>query len=302
MQTDIRLTPEQAEALLAEWLGSSVKCTGVQPLHGGMINSVLRLDFDRAPFSAVVKLNSAAGGFSREARMLRHLRETTHLPCPAVYLEGDAPRSIPYSFLLLEMLPGVNMWHAPLSDADRAQIERELAGALLELHSHTRATFGAIGEPGAERWADVFVPRMREVRPKVDGKLPAHVLRDVDCAIGVAAQVLSEQGEPALVHGDVWAANIMIAQAEDGWHLSGLLDPSAEYADVEIELAYLQTFGARPTAFFKTYTAQRPLRPGYETRRLFYWLNTCLIHVWLFGDRHYCEATASVAAEIARRV
>jgi hypothetical protein len=31
------------------------------------------------------------------------------------------------------------------------------------------------------------------------------------------------------------------------------------------------------------------LRQGYAYRRLFYWLNTALIHVGLFGDAHYCR-------------
>jgi fructosamine-3-kinase len=50
-----------------------------------------------------------------------------------------------------------------------------------------------------------------------------------------------------------------------------------------MELAYLESFNNPRPAFMEVYTRQRPLRPGYTTRRKIYWLLTYLIHVWLFG-------------------
>lgn len=55
--------------------------------------------------------------------------------------------------------------------------------------------------------------------------------------------------------------------------------PRLQYADVEHELAYLQAFDTVGTDFFDAYTAQTPMRPGFEIRRLFYGLNTHMIHV-----------------------
>jgi len=77
----------------------------------------------------------------------------------------------------------------------------------------------------------------------------------------------------------------MVHERGDGWHLSGLLDPiGLKYAEVEKELAYLQAFDTVGPAFFDAYTSHRPLREGFEFRRLFYWLETYMVHVWLgFG-------------------
>ena len=91
----------------------------------------------------------------------------------------------------------------------------------------------------------------------------------------------------------------MVAEGTDGWHLSGLVDPSAtKYTDVECELAYLEVFNTVGTAFFDTYTASLPLRSGYRLRRMFYWLNTYLVHVSLFEDRSYRERAAETARDI----
>ena len=270
-----------------------------------MCHVVLRMHFDRPPFQAVIKLNSDPDheGYVQEKLRLDYLRENTGLPCPRVYLQDGSRARIPYSYLLLEVLPGVNLASAHLTHSDRVSMDRELAEALLELHAHTRDTFGRIDEdPGPSRWTEIVVPRLQDMRGEMEDKLPRHVLSDVDCALEAAEEVMRPQGRPTLIHGDVWAGNVMVAQKDNRWHLSGFLDPGLQFADVEHELAYLQVFDTVTSAFFEAYTSRTPLRPGYTFRRLFYWLNTYMTHVWLFGDGRYRDGVASVAAEIAGKL
>jgi fructosamine-3-kinase len=304
MHTNLTLTQEQADLVLAAWQGSPLPCTGIRRLQGGMINTVLALDFATAPFSAVIKLTSPGNSFAAEARALEYLRTHTRFPSPQVYLLDDTAQVIPYAFLLIETIPGECMEGIQLSGAEYDQVDRQLAETLLALHSHTRERYGEIDEPsGPAQWTDVFLPRLLESRayPQVSERLAPAVLADVDRAIGQAEGALRDQGVPTLIHGDIWAGNLILAPApkpQGGWRLSGIVDPGIHYADVEYELAYLEVFNTRRQAFFETYLVHTPLRPGYAYRRLFYWLNTALIHVGLFGDAHYCEFTAQIAAGI----
>lgn len=311
IQSNLTLTQAQAEAVLSAWQGVPVACTAIQRLHGGMINSVFRLDFDREPFTAVIKVSATGGGFASsdftstdfatEARALDFLCGHTRFPSPRVYRLEATPQTIPYAFLLLETIPGVCLEGLSLSPAEADEIDRRLAEALLELHSHTGACFGSIaGLPASERWPEVFLPLLAEIRaqPEIAQRLPAAVLAEVDRAIELAGPALADQGPPTLIHGDIWAGNMIVQPGEGGWRVAGIVDPGLHYADVESELAYLEVFGARRDAFFAAYTAQRLLRPGYERRRLFYWLKTALLHVWLFGDQYFCDFTAQTAAVI----
>lgn len=312
IQTQITLTSTQAETILQAWLNHPVVCTEITPLKGGMINTVLRLAFDQSPYQAVIKLNapgvSGPYALDKEAAILRYLRENTQFPCPQVYAKDSTGSHLPFAYLLLEHLSGDNLWQVMeaglVEPSDLADLDRQLAGILVELHSHTRSTFGKLDEPGLPRWADLFVPRLHEVRAQlaISQRLSQDVLADVDYAIVRAADILADQGAPTLVHADIWPGNIIVQQNAAGWQITGLVDPGAEYADVELELAYLESFNSSRPAFMGVYTQQRPLRPGYEIRRMIYWLLTYLIHVWLFGDQQYLDLTANLAAQLRQKI
>ena len=312
IQTQIALTSAQATTILQAWLNHPVVCTEITPLKGGMINTVLRLTFDQPPYKAVIKLNtpgiSGPYALDKEAAILRYLRENTHFPCPQVYAEDSTGSHLPFAYLLLEYLPGDNLWQMMeaglMKPSDLADLDHQLAKILVELHSHTRVAFGKLDEPGVPRWADLFVPRLHEVRaqPEISQRLSQAVLVDVDYAIARAADILADQGLPTLVHADIWPGNIIVQQNGADWQITGLVDPGAEYADVELELAYLESFNNSRPAFMEVYTRQYPLRPGYKVRRMIYWLLTYLIHVWLFGDQHYLDLTANLAAELRQKV
>ena len=300
LQPDIELTVAQAEQLLATWLGEPATCRKIHRLKGGLVNTVLRLEFDRPPYAAVVKLHGAGGGaFAREARALRYLREETACPVPIPYLAGDAGDGLPFAFLLLELVPGTCLQQVRLGAGERADLDEQLASMLLELHSHTGRAFGGIdARASTTSWADIFVPRLRSARddPRVADRLEPAQLARVDAAIELAGPALADAGVPTLVHGDVWDGNLLVRHEARRWRLRGLLDPAPEFADVEVEIAYLEVFDASRPALLAAYTSGHPLRPGYEYRRQFYWLQTALVHVGLFGDpffRDYALRTAN---------
>jgi len=304
LDPDLELTTAQAERLLEAWLAVPVVCSRIRRLEGGLVNTVYRLQFDRPPHRAVVKLHGRNGDtFAAEARALEYLRNETACPVPTVYLHDSSGRLIPHAFLLIEQIPGVCLKDVDLEPTERADVERQLAAALGELHEHTGTRWGGIaaGE-GPNTWADLFVARLVDVRtqPAVVERLAPEVLALVDAAIDLARPALFDSGIPTLVHGDVWDGNLMVGLEDGRWRLTGLLDPDLQFADVELELAYLEVFDTQRDEFFAAYTTHRRLRPGYEQRRLFYWLHTALVHVCLFGDEFFRRFTARTAERIGQ--
>ncbi len=128
LQADLEFTADQAERLLEDWLGAPVTLLEMQRLQGGLVNTVLRLDFDQPPQRAVVRLHRGGHDtFTTEARALRYLRSETACPVPQVYLEGGSGESTPYAFLLIEHLPGRCLDGLDLEPVARADLEAQLA-------------------------------------------------------------------------------------------------------------------------------------------------------------------------------
>lgn len=300
LSTGIMITHSQADHLLAEWLGTKVRCTDVRRLTGGMINSVVRLEFDVPPHCVVVKLSSnPSANFAAEKTRLDTLRELSCMRVPQVYAIGTPDETVPCHRLLLECLAGRPLTDVRLDRTGRRQIDEHLADILIELHSHHRDTFGDVeGRNPQANWVDIFLPRFLDMREEMPDRVPPAVLANIDQALVSAPAVFMDQGPPTLIHGDLWAGNILVAESAGRWQVSGIVDPGTQYADLECELAFMQCFRTVGATFLDRYTAVNPLRPGYELRRLYYWLHTMMIHVWLFGDSHYCDRTEAIAAEI----
>lgn len=297
------ITRECATELLRSFLGGSLSVTGISRMHGGMVNSVLELTTDGEPRHVVAKLHKDAGrgGFEHEYDVLNWHRSNTGFPVPEPYGYDVSGRIFDGSCLMMERLPGVNLGQARLTGAGADAIERQMARIIARLHEHKRATYGsALASPdeGSRLWLDRFRPGItREFEAAADRLSPdarsaaEQVLRDLDAW-------LPEGGDPTLVHGDLWATNIIVDPA--GPRVSGFVDGGANYCDVEYELAYLLVFNTVGASFFEEYARHHPLRPGFEVRARVYWLNTMLLHVRAFGDAHYIRNAESLARQLAR--
>lgn len=302
LQPDIELNEPDAERILSAWRSEAVACTSLRKLSGGMVNSVYELEFDREPGRAVVKLHGPAhASFEREAGALEYLRRETTCPVPGVLLQDSSATVMPYAFLLLEHVDGACLDHVELTPDERVDVDAQLASILADLHTGTGSTWGRwqSGERFGS-WSELLMSRLTQVRsqPTVGQRLPSNVLADVDRAIVRVPELLDDGGAPAIVHGDVWNGNVIVRREGDRWQIAALLDPDLQYADAEHELAYLEVFDQPRPELFAAYTARRPLRDGYEQRRLCSWLHTALVHVALFDEEFFREFTARTAAQM----
>ncbi len=295
------ISAQCATELLRRFLNRTITVTGLRRLHGGMVNSVIELTTDGQPELVVAKLSGEPGhsGFEWESRVLDWYRRNTDFPVPEPYGCDTSGDVFPGSCLMMERLPGINLGQARLSGAGRDRVEREMARIIARLHERKRSTYGSALEPeqdGAPLWLDRFGPRIRREFESVADRLTAGARTNITAVLDDLEDWLPDFGDPTLVHGDLWATNIIVDPAVP--RVTGFVDGGADYSEVEYELAYLLVFHTVGAPFFQEYTRHHPLRPGFETRCRIYWLNTMLLHVRYFGDAHYVRACEGLAREL----
>jgi fructosamine-3-kinase len=262
------------DAAVAAACGSTPRAR--QALFGGCIAEVYRLDFDdRPPLVAKV---APQGGLAIEGFMLDYLAIHSRLPVPKT-------RHVADDLLLMDYIEHGG-GRDPATEADAAAQLAALHAIGGEAFGFERDTvIGALPQPNpwTGNWCAFYRDQRLLIMGRVareSGRLPAATHRDLERFCARLGDFIDQPPAPGLVHGDVWAGNVLFGRQR----VAAFIDPALYFADPEVEIAYIELLNTFGAGFHRRYQELRPLRPGYlEGRRDVYNLFPLLVHTEICG-------------------
>jgi fructosamine-3-kinase len=253
----------------------------IATLGGGCIGDVYKVQLADGRQVVVKYDDRQPPQLQIEGEMLRYLATHSDLPVPNVYFSSPA-------LLVMEFVSGESHF-TPAAQEHAAEL---LAG----LHAVTAPQYGFAQEtllgnlPLPNPWSGSWIAFFRDQRLRYVaqeaakiGRLPQNFLARIDQLGAKLAEWLVEPERPALIHGDIWATNVLTTRET----ITAFIDPAIYYAAAEMELAYTTLFGTFQEPFFRRYGEIRPLDSEFfTTRRHLYNLVPLLVHVWHFGGSY----------------
>lgn len=231
--TTLQVLPEALERLAAELFGGAM-VTAAETLSGGLANTNLRLDLDRAPGRVVLRLAQRdPDGLAREAALLALAARNGIPAAPLLHVETDA-RRLGAPFLVLGFVEG-EMLETALAGADDSTVA-DLGYAVGELlagvHAIPFETAGfldadlGVAEPvvmggeGLQAFAATMVQN-----PLVAERLGgARVARLTALLEAQSGRLDGWRGGACLAHCDANGSNILVAHTGTHWRVAALLD------------------------------------------------------------------------------
>ena len=108
--------------------------------------------------------------------------------------------------------------------------------------------------------------------------------------------LVPEPPRPSLVHGDLWAGNVMTDEHGE----PALIDPAIYFGDREVDIAATMLFGRCDDRFYAAYNEHYPLSEGWRERVGIYNLYHLLNHLNIFGREYLSSVEGLVLEQLAR--
>lgn len=292
---------DSLEGALHSLFGERTKVIKKERIAGGDINEACGLDLSDGS-RIFMKYNAKANlsFFTAEAAGLSAIAKTGVIGTPRVLCSGTDENDGGCSFLLLEFITGgkavKNYWET--FACELAAMHKAGTAGLVPGGNYGFAKDNYIGAGKQSNTAcNSFVDFFREYRLKPQFNRAAAYFdeRDLKNIAGLLERlgdILVEPEQPALLHGDLWAGNVIRGNDGKAW----LIDPAVYVGHPEADIAMTELFGGFPPAFYSAYREAAPLQPGYENRRDLYNLYHLLNHLNLFG-RGYLSSVRGIVAK-----
>ena len=264
--------------------------TAFRPVSGGDISSAYLLETQSQKF--LLKVNSksfAKSLFLAEQKGLQAIEDTKTIAVPRVHLAGELGGK---AFLLMDFIE---------SRRPNAKDYTHLGRDLAKLHLTSSDQFGFSSDnfigslpqynawhaDWAEFYWDERIAPQLELTRKNEA-LEEKYIPSKDRAIKIFVQLFGEVS-PALLHGDLWGGNYLIAA--DGTPY--LIDPAVCYGHSMMDVAMSRLFGGFDAEFYDSYHQIIPQPQFYREQIDIYQLYYLLVHLNLFG-RSYRSSVVDI--------
>jgi aminoglycoside phosphotransferase (APT) family kinase protein len=229
------LGTDQITSMCQRGFGNRVQIESMHELGGGTFNTAYLIIFtDQSKVILRVAPPQTADTAWQDVFLMRseHAMQPFFAPVaalmPRTLLVDFTHQLIDRDFMFQTFIEGErwdDAWEE-LSPAENNMLWDQFGSIMMQIHSVPGETFG-LPRPGFQfgRWSQTLSDRLeRTLQAATELQLEVTNLRRILELVRAHPQGLDEIQTPRLLHGDLWAFNILIGRGEQGPSIVGVLD------------------------------------------------------------------------------
>lgn len=223
-------------------------------LTGGLFNTSYYLATQNPQREVIVRIAPSevkhSAMFNYEKTMMQSepvvydIMHDNGLPVPDVIAMDATGTVISRQYILLDYLDTTPMNDPSVPDDVKSQLQQQLGAYLKQMHNITHEKFGRVQADGTvdgdTSWRIVFEKLFAEAvqRCREHDLIEDEILIQAEKALIKHASLLDDpEVRPALIHGDLWDANVLLTSDDDNqWQIEAIIDVDrAMFADAEFD-------------------------------------------------------------------
>lgn len=238
---------------------------------GGM---VYRVKLNKKPFVVAVKTTKDKELLKKECEYIRYIQQYADIKLPEIYYDLTVDDEY---FVVMKHFDGVNClsdYVLEASEENRKKVAREIADNIIKLQAVKGEKYGDLLSPEFENWHDYYRPFAKSVVSEAEelqkqGYITKHILDYLYKAYENYDAIFDEPvGKPTIIHGDYWAANILVNK---NYEIVGVLDPfNSMWGDSEYELFALNAAHNGKIPVLEAFMSRQSVSQKFMLKNYFY--------------------------------
>ena len=245
------LKKEELNKIVENYFGIGIKFKE-RLISGGLFNTTYYIEIPEENKKVILRV----GHVNRDLLMpfelnlmkgeeyVYKLCENNKIPCSNVLLCDTEKKIINRDYMMVEYVESKALSEIKISEDIENKLYYEVGQHISKLHSITSEKFGRVydvsEDNGFSLWSEYLIDEVSKLSNKIRkfNIFDEEQLELFKSCIYKYKEILDEVKTPHLVHGDLWAGNILVENKNNNFNIAAIIDADrAIFGDIEFEFA-----------------------------------------------------------------
>ncbi|MGV3073963.1 fructosamine kinase family protein [Clostridium baratii] len=245
------LKKEELNKIVENYFGIGIKFKE-RLISGGLFNTTYYIEIPEENKKVILRV----GPVNRDLLMpfelnlmkgeeyVYKLCENNKIPCSNVLICDTEKKIINRDYMMVEYVDSKALSEIKISEDIENKLYYEVGQHISKLHSITSEKFGRVydvsEDNGFSLWSEYLIDEISKLSNKIRkfNIFDDEQLELFKSCIYKYKEILDEVKTPHLVHGDLWAGNILVENKNNNFNIAAIIDADrAIFGDIEFEFA-----------------------------------------------------------------